>query len=73
MCKIWLFLFLGMNHEKNINKMRILTFMSLGENSKVITFDLLQQQLQINSEEVESFVIDGKVKKSFLFFKFIYY
>ena len=49
-----------MNHEKNIYKMRILTFMSLGENSKVITFDTLQQQLQINQEDVESFVIDGK-------------
>ena len=43
--------------------MRILTFMSLGENSKVITFDVLQQQLQINFEEVESFVIDGMVKR----------
>jgi hypothetical protein len=47
-----------MNHEKNINKLRILTFMSLGENSKVITFDVLQQQLQISEEDVESFVID---------------
>jgi translation initiation factor 3 subunit M len=51
---------LGINHERNINKMRILTFMSLGENSKVLSFDLLQQQLQINAEEVESFIIDGK-------------
>ena len=50
---------IGMNHEKNINKLRILTFMSLGENSKVITFDVLQQQLQISEEDVESFVIDG--------------
>jgi hypothetical protein len=48
-----------MNHEKNINKLHILTFMSLGENSKVITFDVLQQQLQISEEDVESFVIDG--------------
>ncbi len=48
-----------MNHEKNRNKLRILIFMSLGENSKVITFDVLQQQLQISEEDVESFVIDG--------------
>ena len=47
-----------MNHEKNINKLRILTYMSLGEKSKVITFDVLQQQLQISEEDVESFVID---------------
>ena len=55
-----------MNHEKNINKMRILTFMSLGENSKVITFDVLQQQLQIDQGDVESFVIDGNQLLFFL-------
>lgn len=51
-----------MNHEKNINKMRILTLVTLGENSKVISFDVLQQQLQIKPDEIESFVIDGKYR-----------
>lgn len=50
----------GMNHEKNVNKMRILSLMSLAENSKELPFDLLQKQLQIEADEIESFVIDGK-------------
>ena len=49
-----------MNHEKNVNKMRILTLMSLAENSKELPFDLLQKELQIEADEIESFVIDGK-------------
>ena len=40
--------------------------MSLGENSKVITFDVLQQQLQIDQGDVESFVIDGNQLLFFL-------
>ncbi len=49
----------GMNHERNVNKMRILTLMSLAETSKELAFDLLQKQLQIEEDEIESFVIDG--------------
>jgi hypothetical protein len=48
-----------MNHEKNINKMRILSLMSLAETSKELPFELLQKQLQITPDEIESFVIDG--------------
>ncbi len=51
----------GMNHERNINKMRILSLMSMAENSKEIPFDLLQKQLQIDTDDIESFVIDGKI------------
>lgn len=50
---------LGMSHEKNINKMRILTLMSLAENNKELPFEVLQKQLQIESDEIESFVIDA--------------
>lgn len=39
--------------------MRILSLMSLAETSKELPFDLLQKQLQINADEIESFVIDG--------------
>lgn len=49
----------GMDHERNINKMRILSLMSLAENSKEIPFELLQKQLQIEVNEIESFVIDA--------------
>jgi hypothetical protein len=47
-----------MNHERNVNKMRILTLMSLAENNKELPFDLLQTQLQIEQDEIESFVED---------------
>lgn len=49
----------GMNHEKNIDKLRILTLMSLAENNKELPFDLLQKQLKIEADEIESFVIDA--------------
>ncbi len=52
----------GMNHEKNIDKLRILTLMSLAENNKELPFDTLQKQLKIEADEIESFVIDGKKK-----------
>lgn len=58
-----------MNHEKNINKMRILSLMSLAETSKELPFDLLQKQLQINADEIESFVIDGKI--GFIYVNFL--
>ena len=50
----------GMSHEKNIDKMRILTLMSLAENNKELPFDTLQKQLKIEADDIESFVIDGK-------------
>ena len=49
-----------MNHEKNINKMRILNLMSLAENSKELPFELLQKKLQIEVDDIESFIIDGR-------------
>ena len=53
-----------MNHERNINKMRILSLLTLAENSKEIPFDLLQSELQIEVDDIESFVIDGKYEES---------
>lgn len=49
----------GMNHEKNINKMRILNLMSLAENSKELPFELLQKKLQIEVDDIETFIIDA--------------
>ncbi len=49
----------GMDHERNVDKMRILSLMSLAETGKELPFDLLQQQLQIDSNDIESFVIDA--------------
>ena len=48
-----------MNHEKNVDKMRILTLMSMAETSKELPFELLQKQLNIDADDIESFVIDA--------------
>lgn len=60
----------GMDHEKNVNKMRILSLMTLAENSKELSFELLEKELQIEADEIESFVIDGKKSMNFANFNF---
>nr|CAD7443854.1 unnamed protein product [Timema bartmani] len=49
---------LGLNHEQNMKKMRLLTFMQLAEGSSEMTFETIQQELQLQDDEVESFIID---------------
>ncbi|XP_047003162.1 eukaryotic translation initiation factor 3 subunit M [Schistocerca americana] len=49
---------LGLNHEQNMKKMRLLTFMQLAEGQSEMTFDTIQQELQLGENEVESFIID---------------
>jgi len=51
--------FVGLNHEQNMKKMRLLTFMQLAETNPEMSFDTIQEELQINELEVESFIIDG--------------
>jgi len=48
---------LGLKHEKNVRKMRILTFMQLAENATELSFETLQTQLQLAEAEVEEFII----------------
>jgi len=48
----------GLNHEQNMKKMRLLTFMQLAESSPEMTFETLTKELQINEDEVEPFVIE---------------
>lgn len=52
--------FAGLSHEQNMSKMRLLTFMGMAVEFKEISFDTIQQELQIGAEDVEAFVIDGK-------------
>lgn len=40
-------------------KMRLLTFMGMAVETKEISFDTMQQELQIGADDVEPFVIDG--------------
>lgn len=49
-------------------KMRLLTFMGMAVENKEISFDTMQQELQIGADDVEAFVIDGKAIGTFSFF-----
>lgn len=42
-----------------MKKMRLLTFMQLAETNPEMSFETIQEELQISESEVESFIIDG--------------
>ncbi|XP_055530877.1 eukaryotic translation initiation factor 3 subunit M [Wyeomyia smithii] len=48
----------GLNHEQNIKKMRLLSFMQLAESNPEMTFQQLQEELQIGENDVEPFIIE---------------
>ena len=48
----------GLNHEQNMKKMRLLSFMQLAESNPEMTFAQLKDELQIEENEVESFIIE---------------
>ncbi|XP_031569542.1 eukaryotic translation initiation factor 3 subunit M-like [Actinia tenebrosa] len=50
---------LGLSNELNLKKMRILTVMEIGVNKHEISFDELANQLDINVDDVEGFVIEA--------------
>ncbi|XP_072277980.1 eukaryotic translation initiation factor 3 subunit M [Pyxicephalus adspersus] len=50
---------LGLSHEQNMEKMRLLTFMGMAVENKEISFDTIQQELQMGADDVEAFVIDA--------------
>ncbi len=50
---------LGLSHEANLSKMRLLSFMQLAENKSTITFAEIQTHMQLGEDsEVEEFLID---------------
>ena len=50
---------LSLDHNANLTKMKLLTFMQLAESKSVITFEEIQKQMKIEGEEeVERFVIE---------------
>ena len=51
--------FSGLLHEQNMAKMRLLTFMGMAVENKEISFDTMQQELQIGADDVEAFVIES--------------
>lgn len=56
---MYCFLILGLNHEQNIKKMRILTFMQMAESNPEISFDDIISELSIEEKNVEAFIIEG--------------
>merc|ERR1712179_487816 len=44
----------GLDHDANVRKMRLLTFMQLAENSSEMTFEQIEQELQLQATEVEA-------------------
>ena len=49
---------LGLKHEDNLIKMKLLTFMQLAETRSEIKFGEIQHHMQINESEVEDFLIN---------------
>lgn len=48
----------GLNHEQNLKKMRLLSFMQLAESNPELKFEQLTEELQIEEEQVEPFIIE---------------
>ncbi|KAB7504637.1 Eukaryotic translation initiation factor 3 subunit M [Armadillidium nasatum] len=53
---------IGLDHEANIRKMRLLTFVQMSETNSEMSFDLIQQELQLGQDEVEEFIISVALK-----------
>ena len=52
--------FLGLVHDQVIEKMRILTMLSLAINNKEISFSQIKESLHLDEDDIEDFVIDCK-------------
>jgi len=57
--------FTGLDHQANVHKMKLLTVMSLAEDSSIISFETIQQQVQVNADQVESFLLERKAQMHF--------
>ncbi|CAF3891899.1 unnamed protein product [Rotaria magnacalcarata] len=51
--------YLGVKHERNLTKMRLLTFILIAENQKELTFDAIEKEMQISADDIESFIIEA--------------
>jgi len=49
---------LGLKHEDNLRKMKLLSFMQMAENRSEITFSEIRDAMQLNENEVEEFLIE---------------
>ena len=46
--------------------MRLLTFLQIAESQKELTFESIEKEMQISSDDVESFIIEGNDSSPFL-------
>jgi translation initiation factor 3 subunit M len=53
------FVFSGLSHEDCLQKMRVLTFMQISDGKSEISYETIEQELQLESDQVEAFIIDG--------------
>jgi len=49
----------GLDHDKLMKKMRILTLISMAEKNNELAFSQIQRELQLESTKVETFIIDS--------------
>ncbi|XP_060606604.1 eukaryotic translation initiation factor 3 subunit M-like [Ruditapes philippinarum] len=49
---------LGLSHDENLRKMRLLTFMHMAETKKDIEYESIQKEMDMPESEVENFIID---------------
>ena len=50
----------GLSHEACLQKMRMLTLMSIAETQTEISFDKLCREMKLNEDDVERFILEGK-------------
>ena len=48
-----------LDHTSCQHKMRLLTMMSLSNKTNELSFEVLQQQLELQFDEIEAFIVDG--------------
>ncbi|VDI47041.1 translation initiation factor 3 subunit M [Mytilus galloprovincialis] len=49
---------LGLSHDQNLRKMRMLTFMQMSENKKELDYSVIQKELDLQESDIEEFIID---------------
>ena len=49
-----------LDHASCQHKMRLLTMMSLSNKTNELSFEVLQQQLELKLDEIEAFIVDGR-------------
>ena len=48
---------LGLSHDENVHKMRLVTFMQIAEGKSEISFETIKQELQLPANDIEAFII----------------